>query len=61
MRIFASVLVVLGLLMTLGGIAGVMNGNPTGMIRLAVGIVIVVVAFAIKPKAKEKATPPPRR
>jgi hypothetical protein len=54
MRIVASIVVILGLLVCLGGIAGLMTGNPTAPIRLGVGIVLIIIAVAIRPKAKPK-------
>jgi len=54
MRVLASIVVILGILVTFGGVAGLMNNNPTAPIRLGVGIVLIVIAIAIRPKAKPK-------
>lgn len=54
MRVLASIIVILGILVTFGGVAGLMNNNPTAPIRLGVGIVLIVIAIAIRPKAKPK-------
>lgn len=50
MRILSSTIMILGLLVSTGGIVGLAVGNPSGPMRLLVGGVICVVAFALRPK-----------
>ena len=50
MKILSSVLIIVGLLMVIGGVAGLYVGNSAGIIRLLVGAVLVVVAFSIRPR-----------
>lgn len=49
MRVLSSILIIIGILVTLGGVAGLVVGNPTGGVRLGVGIVLIIIAAAIRP------------
>ena len=54
MKILASILMIFGLLVALGGVAGIFVGSPSGIVRLIIGVVIIGVAFAMRPKSKKE-------
>ena len=57
MRIIASIIMILGLLVAIGGVFGLVAGAPSGIVRLIIGAALIGVAVLIKPKAKPAARP----
>jgi hypothetical protein len=50
MRLFSSILIVLGILISFGGVMALAVGGPSAVVRLVVGLALVGVAVAIRPK-----------